>query len=162
MPMLGDVLIDVIETEDLTETTDTTDHALEDNETIVDHIENKPITLNITGMIIDPTEQKLLKLRKYRRDGKLLNYRYRSRLETVLITSFTPSKSAKTADGYTFSMTLKQIGLVDAPDVIRVSAAVKKQVKPVTKAGKKSVKKKTAKTTQKKVVSSKKTSGRRR
>ncbi|MFD1206633.1 phage baseplate protein [Sporosarcina contaminans] len=157
MPYLGDILIDVIEDEDLDESSSTTDHALEDGEQITDHIENNPIVLNISGVIIDPSDEKLLKLREYRQKGEILNYNYRSRLETVLITSFKPKKNKDIKDGYTFTMTLKQVRMAKAPNVIRVSVPVKKQVKAVTKAGKKTVRKSVNKTPVKKVTSKPKT-----
>lgn len=153
MPYLGDILIDVIESEELDESSSTTDHALEDGEQITDHVENNPIVLSISGVIIDPSDEKLLKLREYRENREILNYNYRSRLETVLITSFKPKKDKNIKDGYSFSMTLKQIRMAKAPNVIRVSVPVKKQVKPVSKVGKKTVKKSTNKTPQKKVTS---------
>ncbi|MEV9639471.1 phage baseplate protein [Mammaliicoccus sciuri] len=141
MPYLGDILIEVIQEESLDESSTTTDHALEDGEQISDHIENDPITLSITGVIIDPNDEKLLKLREYRQKGKVLDYSYRSRLKTVLITSFKPVKGKDIKDGYRFSMTLKQVQFSKAPNVIRVSVPVKKQVKKVTSKGKQTVKK---------------------
>ena len=157
MPYIGDILIDVITSEDLGESSKTTDHALEDGEQITDHVDNDPITLNLTGVMLDPNDEKLLKLRKFRQEGKLLSYNYQSRLETVLITSFNPKKDASIKDGYTFSMTLKQVRLVKAADTIRVTVKVKKQVKEVSKVGKKKVKKTSSKTTKKKVTSKAKT-----
>lgn len=151
MPYLGEVLIDIIQSEKLNESSKTTDHALEDGEQITDHVENDPITLDITGIMIDPSDEKLLKLRQYRQEGRLLTYRYISQLETVLITSFATEKDASIVDGYRFSMTLKQIRLAKAPNVIRVSVSVKKQTKAVTNVGRKSVKKVT-KAPAKKVV----------
>lgn len=153
MPYIGDILIDVITSEDLSETSKTTDHALEDGEQITDHVDNEPIILSITGIILDPNDEKRLKLRKFRQEGKLLSYNYQSRLETVLITSFNSSRDASIKDGYTFSMTLKQVRLVKTADTIRVTVKVKKQVKEVSKIGKKKVKKTNSKTTKKKVTS---------
>jgi len=157
MPYLGGILIDVISSEDLNETSTTTDHALEDGEQITDHVESDPISLSLTGVIIDPSDEKLLKLREFRQNGKLLSYNYRSRLETVLITSFNTKRDTSVKDGYSFSMTLKQVRLVKAPNVIRVTVPVKKQVKEVSKVGKKKAKKSVNKTTKKKVTSKAKT-----
>lgn len=141
LPMLGDVLIDVVLSEDLAESSSTTDHALEDGEQITDHVNNDPIVLNIEGFIRDSTDQRLLKLRNYREKGKLLSYNYRNRLETVLITSFNSKKDVKVSDGYTFTMTLKQVRLARAPNIVRVSAPVKKQLKTIESVGKKQIKK---------------------
>lgn len=152
MPFIGDVLIDIIEREDLNESTDTTDHALEDGEQITDHAYNKPIILNISGVVIDPSDEKLLKIRKYREGKEVISYSYRSRLETVLITAFNSKRDARHADGYTFNMTLKQIRIVKAADVVRVSVPVNKQLKAVTSVGKKKVKKTSSKTSKKKTT----------
>lgn len=158
MPYLGGILINTISSEDLNETSTTTDHALEDGEQISDHVENQPISLSLTGMILDPNNEKILKLREFREKGEILSYNYRNRLENVLITSFNSKHDAKTKDGYTFTMTLKQVRLVKAANVIRVTVPVKKQVKDVSKVGKKKTKKSTSKTTKKKVTSKKKAS----
>lgn len=141
MPYLGDILIDVIRNEDLTESSETTDHALEDGEQISDHVNHKPIELNVSGYINDPSDEKLLKIRKYREDKKILTYRYRNHLKKVLITSFNSNKSAKTAEGYEFDMTLKQIRFVKAPSVVSVSPSTKRQAKTVSNKGKQKVKK---------------------
>lgn len=153
MPFIGGVEIDVITSENLNESSKTTDHALEDGEQISDHVNADPINLALVGVIIDPNDEKLLKLREFRQKGELLSYNYRNRLETVLITSFNTKRDPSVKDGYSFTMTLKQIRLVKAPNMIRVSVPVKKQVKAITKAGKKSVKKTASKTTTKKVTS---------
>ena len=152
MPYIGGVLIDVITSESLDESSNTTDHALEDGEQITDHVENSPIILSIEGIIIDPSEEKILKLRKMRQSGALFTYNYQSRLEMVLITSFNSKRNKDIKDGYSFTMSLKQIRLVKAPNTIRVTVKVKKQVKAVTKVGKKKVKKSVNKTPVKKVT----------
>lgn len=156
MPFLGDVWIDIVSSENLTESTDTTDHALEDREQVTDHGRNKPIVLNISGFMNDPNDEKLLKLRKYRQERELLSYNYRSRLENVLITSFNPKKDEKTEDGYTFTLSLKQIRLAKSPNIVRVSMPVNKQLKAVESVGKKKVKKTSSKTTKKKTTTKKK------
>ncbi|MBU5214352.1 phage baseplate protein [Heyndrickxia oleronia] len=140
MPKLGDVLIDSIKSIDLGESSDTTDHALEDGEEISDHIKNDPITLNIEGVMLDKNHAKLNKIRKYRQEGKILSFNYRAKLETVVITSFNPNYDSSIKDGYTFSMSLKQIRLAKKPNTVRVSKKVNKQVKKVTNAGRKQLK----------------------
>lgn len=152
MPYLGGILIDVIKSESLSESSTTTDHALEDGEQITDHAKSDPITLSIEGVILDPNDEKLLKLRKMRQEKEILSYNYQSRLENVLITAFNSKKDPGIKDGYTFTMTLKQIGIVKAADTIRVTVPVKKQVKAITKVGKKVAKKSVNKTPVKKVT----------
>ncbi|NYV64656.1 hypothetical protein HYI36_05260 [Bacillus sp. Gen3] len=140
MPKLGDVLIDSIKSIDLGESSDATDHALEDGEEISDHIKNDPITLNIEGVMLDKNHAKLNKIRKYRQEGKILSFNYRAKLETVVITSFNPNYDSSIKDGYTFSMSLKQIRLAKKPNTVKVSKKVNKQVKKVTNAGRKQLK----------------------
>jgi hypothetical protein len=137
MPYLADVFIDNIESVELGESSSTTDHALEDGEEISDHIENAPITLRLSGVILDKTDGKLLKLRNYRQKGEILSFNYRSKLETVVITDFTPSYDASVKDGFRFSMSLKQIRLAKAPNIINVDAFVKQQIAAVANAGRK-------------------------
>jgi hypothetical protein len=137
MPYLGDVFIDSITSVELGESSSTTDHALEDGEQITDHIENAPITLKIEGVILDKTDSKLLKLRNYRQKGEILTFNYQSKLETVVITSFSPSYSKKVKEGYAFNMSLKQIRLAKAPNIINVSTDVARQMNQVANAGRK-------------------------
>lgn len=135
MPYLGDVHINVIESESVSESSSTTDHALEDGSQITDHVESDPITIDISGVILDKTDQKLLKLRKYRETGKILTYKYLNRLENVVIVSFKPDFSKDIKDGYKFSMTLKQIRLAKAPNIVSVSKSVARQTKAVANRG---------------------------
>jgi hypothetical protein len=137
MPYLGDVFIDSITSVDPGESSNTTDHALEDGEQISDHINNDPITLKIDGIILDKTDGKLLKLRNYRQKGEILTFNYRYKLETVVVTSFSPKYNSSIRDGYAFSMSLKQIKLAKAPNIINVSQFVKQQVSNVANAGRK-------------------------
>lgn len=66
MPYIKDVLIDVITEVSFSESSSTTDHALEDGEQITDHVKADPITISISGVILDEAEERVLKLRKYR------------------------------------------------------------------------------------------------
>lgn len=143
MPYIKDVLIDVIEEVNAPESSTTTDHALEDGEQITDHIKSDPIYLTISGVILDDTEQKVLKLREYREKGELLTFDYMTSLKNVVITSFDRDYSSVVKDGYAFTMTLKQIKTAEVADYVAVSVtpAVKRQVKPVAKKGRQQPKK---------------------
>lgn len=143
MPYLKDVLIDVITEVNAPESSTTTDHALEDGEQITDHVKSDPITLTISGVILDDTEQKVLKLREYREKGEILTYDYMTGLKNVVITSFKRDYSADIKDGYAFTMTLKQIKTAEVADYVAVSVkpAVKRQVKAVAKKGRQQPKK---------------------
>lgn len=142
MPYLGDVFIDVIEEFSFDESAETTDHALEDGEQITDHIDFKPITMSLKGIIKDEDESKRAKLREYMQKGEVLSFQYVSKLDTCVITSFQASYAKGTKDGYTFTMGLKQIRFVQVKNNARVSKSVKRQTKSKTNAGRKQVKKK--------------------
>ncbi len=142
MPYIGDVLIEVIEDINFSESSATTDHALEDGEQITDHVEGKPITFSIKGVIKDDTESKVLKLRKYRESGEILNFDYMTQLKNVVITDFGRNYNKDIKDGYSFSMSLKQIKIAKVASVVTVKLpVVKRQTKVVTNAGRKQVKK---------------------
>ena len=58
MPYLKEVLIDVIVSVNPSESSSTTDHALEDGAQISDHVQSEPITLRINGTMYGDVEQK--------------------------------------------------------------------------------------------------------
>lgn len=137
MPYIKDVLIDVITDVSPSESSTATDHALEDNSQISDHVKNNPTTLSITGVINDDTEQKVLKLREYREKGEIFLFDYMTNYGNVIITDFKRDYSADIKGGYAFTMTLKQIKIAKVAQFVAVqqSTAVKQQTKPVTNKG---------------------------
>src|SRR3954470_21546068 len=100
MAFIGAVEITVIEEVDRSKSVNTTEHALEEGEPVTDHVENKPITVSISGYLEDNSEQKRLALEKYMEEGELLNYDYTTRLANVVITDFSSKKDYTTRDGY--------------------------------------------------------------
>ncbi|MGR6904726.1 phage baseplate protein [Lysinibacillus sp. BSL11] len=141
MPYIKDVLIDVITKVSMPESSTTTDHALEDGEQVTDHVKSNPITISITGIILDDTEGKVLKLRKYRENGEIFEFDYMTALKHLVITDFNRDYEAKIKDGYAFTMTLKQIKVAKVAKFVSVSIPVKKQTKPVSKKGRQQTKK---------------------
>ncbi|MFJ7663751.1 phage baseplate protein [Lysinibacillus sp. NPDC097162] len=141
MPYIKDVLIDVITKVSMPETSTTTDHALEDGEQITDHVISNPITISITGIILDETGEKVLKLRGYREKGEIIDFDYMTSLKHVVIIDFSRDYEAKIKDGYAFTMTLKQIKVATVAKYVSVSVPVKQQTKAVTKKGRQQTKK---------------------
>lgn len=159
MPYINGVILDVITDVAVSETSETTDHALEDGEQITDHVKANPITITLKGVILDEAESKVLQLRKYREEGEKIAYDYMSPLQNMVITSFGRDYNAKIKDGYAFTMTLKQIRVVKVAAFVSMPVAIKAQTKPVTKKGRQQTKKtvkSTAKTTQTKYTTTKK------
>lgn len=147
MPYIKDVLIDVITKVSMPEMSTTTDHALEDGEQITDHVISNPITISIAGVILDETEEKVLKLRGYREKGEIIDFNYMTSLNHVIITNFDRDYEAKIKDGYAFTMTLKQIKVGTVAKYVSVSVPVKQQTKAVTKKGRQQTKKTQTSTT---------------
>lgn len=135
MPFIKDVIIDVITSVSVPETSTTTDHALEDGEQITDHIKSDPITISISGVIHDDTEQKVLKLREYREKGEIIAFDYMTSLKNVVITDFSRDYNASVKDGYAFTMSLKQIKVAKVAKYVSVSPSVERQTKDVTNKG---------------------------
>ncbi|WGT37686.1 hypothetical protein QH639_17865 [Lysinibacillus sp. 1 U-2021] len=161
MPYIKDVLIDVITKVSMPESSTTTDHALEDGEQITDHVKSNPITISLTGVILDETEAKVLKLREYREKGTIIDFDYMTKLNHMVITDFSRDYEARVKDGYAFTMTLKQIKVGKVAKFVSVSIPVKKQTKAVTKKGRQQTKKTpttTAKTTKEKYTTPPKSS----
>jgi len=146
MPYIKDVLIDVITKVSMPESSTTTDHALEDGEQITDHVKSNPITISLTGNILDDTEEKVLKLREYREKGEIIDFDYMTALKHVVITDFSRDYEAKIKDGYAFTMTLKQIKVAKVAKFVSVSVPVKKQTKLVSNKGRQQTKKTPSKT----------------
>lgn len=157
MPYIKGVLIDVIEDVSMSESSTTTDHALEDGEQITDHVKANPITVTIKGLLLDDngrgegindSEGRVATLRKYREEGEILDYEFMTGLAHCVITDFSRDYSAKIKDGFAFSMTLKQIKTVKVSRYVAVKLPVKRQTKAVSTKGRQQTKK-TAKSTAK-------------
>jgi LysM repeat protein len=116
MPKLGDITINNVKSEKYDEAIKSTDHPIEDGESIVDHIEKTPVTLEITGVIAGSDAQaRLNKLRSYMNSGKLLKYVYKTSISNVIIESMPHDHIVDIAGGgFEFSIKLKQISLAKA------------------------------------------------
>jgi hypothetical protein len=134
MPFIGEVDITVIEEVNRTAAAKTTEHALEEGEPVTDHVDPEPIQITISGYIEGNPEQKRLTLEKYRENGELLVFDYTTRLENVVITNFSTTKR-EYKDGYTFTMTLKQIRIATRPPAVSVSAEVAMQSNAIASVG---------------------------
>lgn len=140
MPYIKDVYIDVITNVSSNESSSTTDHALEDGEQITDHVKSDPITISINGVILDDTEQKVLKLREYREKGEIIDYDYMTSLKMMVITSFNRDYSSEIKDGYAFTMTLKQIQVGKVAKTVNMPPDIARQMREVTNKGRQEAK----------------------
>lgn len=141
MPYIKDILIEVITDVGVSESSTSTDHALEDGEQISDHVQSDPITLSLSGTLYGDHEQKVLKLREFREKGEIFTFDYMTNYGNVIILDFNRDYTSSVKDGFNFTMTLKQIKLAKVAKTVAVKVPVKRQTKAVTKKGRKQPKK---------------------
>ena len=122
--VIGDVHIDVILSEDDEYSTPATDHALEDNTEMSDHVTKDPRTLNLECIVIDPDNQKINKLRQYQENADIIDYNNLTRLQHIVIENTSVSRSADIKDGYNLSISFKQIKTAKRKRVALSSGAV--------------------------------------
>lgn len=106
------VAFTVVEEETYTYGNDVTTKPLEDNSVVSDHVQNKPITIHLTGIITGkgkyPQEQLDL-LRKYCIQGTVGQYYGIQTLWNFVITNLENKHTADVADGCAFTMDLQQV-----------------------------------------------------
>lgn len=124
--VIGDVHIDVILTEDDDYSTPATDHALEDNTEMSDHVTKDPRTLNLECIVIDPDNQKINKLRQYQENADIIDYNNLTQLQHIVIENTNVSRSADIKDGYNLSISFKQIKVAYRKQVVLTSGAVER------------------------------------
>lgn len=147
---LGDVFFTVVEEEKINYSNDVTTRNVEDGTTISDNVANKPVTINIDGVIFNNTGypwEQITKLRRYCLDKNVLryyaNFGYYS---SMVITSFENTHNKDIAEGITFNMTLQQLRIIEKQTIsINTSRftipnieALKNQIKESKSASKKS------------------------
>lgn len=106
---LGDVLFTSTTGESTSMTNDVTSKAIEGG-TVSDHVANKPLTMNISGVIVgDDCQEKLETIRDYVKDGDLLRYVGVDSANNMVITSFTTDRSVKLKGGVSFTIALQEV-----------------------------------------------------
>ncbi|KEI18248.1 phage baseplate protein [Clostridium haemolyticum] len=109
---LGDIYFNLVEEEQVNFENEVTDKPVEDGSTITDHIQNKPIILNIKGAIF---HRKVLpdwhinELRKIWKDKQVVTYIGMEHWGNVVVTSFRNTYTNTLRNGIEFEMTLQQI-----------------------------------------------------
>lgn len=125
---IGDIEINVISSEVVNHAAETTDHAVEKGTDISDHTKAKLPTIEIVGAVMgDDASSKLEKLKKYQKEGKLVSFISRNHYNDMFILDIQTNHAAKIRNGFEFSITLKQLRIATAKEVII------EVVNPVTK-----------------------------
>lgn len=106
---LGDVLFTSTTGESTNMSNDVTNKAIEGG-TVSDHVANKPLTMNIVGIIVgDDSQEKLETIRDYTRDGDVLRYVGCDTANNMVITSFATDRSVKIKGGVSFTLALQEV-----------------------------------------------------
>ena len=107
---LGDVDINATTAEVVTLENEITQRRVEDRGTIHDHIQNKPLLLNIEGFVTgENASEKLELLRKYMREKFMLKYIGRNIITRLVLETFSSSHDKNVGNGYNFRCVLQQI-----------------------------------------------------
>ncbi|MGY4689350.1 phage baseplate protein [Salibacterium sp. K-3] len=135
MARIGNVQFNVI-SERRTFDNEVTEHPVEDEGSISDHVSNDPVSYSIKGMVTNPgaaeAHRNLLKLRL---SGEPTKYRGRSTLQRAVIESLETDVDEKIRNGFNFSMTIKQIELARPSTVGLLPASLEADTSEVGNAG---------------------------
>ena len=133
---LNEVEFDVIAEELVSLSNEITEYAVEDNSAITDHIRPNPTRLNITGVLVgENAANKLETLRRYSRQGEVLNYINRNSIKDVIIRNLDTRHNARVRNGLEFVIELQQIRFVEAETVALATPIQFVQFRKVQNAG---------------------------
>jgi LysM repeat protein len=106
---LGGHEIHVI-TEDPTYSVNITQHPVESDIDLTDHVERKPTTMEITGKILGPVASDIRdQLVEAMMSGTRLDYIGRNAFRSALLARFSTTHDKDVANGYRFTATLQQV-----------------------------------------------------
>ncbi|WP_162287783.1 LysM peptidoglycan-binding domain-containing protein [Indiicoccus explosivorum] len=122
-----------VSSEDYAHDGEVTSHKTENGLTMNDHVSSEPQVVSLSGLLVRPTEERVQtlinKILDWKKNGTKLQYEGRQIVQNVLIESFKFAADKSTANGYSFSMTLKQVRIAEVEYT--------PPTKPVTNAGQK-------------------------
>lgn len=130
MPRLGDVILNVVYSEDRDKQVTTTDHPIESGLSITDHVIKEPVKISLSGVCTgtDATTR-LQKLERYAEEGRRLTYVGRYYATNMLIEGISTTKDVSVSGtAYRFDIDLKQTIIVKTAKY-KVKSAGKKQAK---------------------------------
>lgn len=123
-----------VESEDATIDVDIPTHKVEKGIDLSDHVERKPITIKISGLLVRPTEDRVetlvQKLQKIEVEGKVITYEGRRIYKNMLVSGLSIGASSKVMNGYRFSLTLTEVRIAQSSYVkpkVKATTATKKQ-----------------------------------
>lgn len=134
MTKLGEVEFSVVTDEVLTKDNEVSEFPTENKSTISDNVEQKPLKVSITGIVIgDGAFEKLKTLRKYSNNGEVVAYAGRNALDNCIIESLGTSHGGNIKGGFEFDIQLKQILIAELEETNIDFKVIKPQVVNKTK-----------------------------
>lgn len=124
---LGDVYMDAVIKEDVDNSAETTDKPVEKGQDISDHYKVKPVRIDLSGMIVNDSEEKYEILKGYMKEAKLLTYIGEVIHKNVVIIALTRKNSSEVKDGFYYEVALKEVRIA-IPETFEI-----KVKNPVTK-----------------------------
>ncbi len=117
MALINNIWVHVID-ENVSREIESTDHPTETGIDITDNIKRQPVTLSISGKIVDTDNLKsheaLAKLYSLQINGSLITYSGRNLLKNMQIQSFNSSHPNTNAGGLDFDMELKEVRIASS------------------------------------------------
>jgi len=119
--VLGDVLLDVVESDVPTHAYDVTEKAVEDRANISDHMKERPPLLSISGVIVGPDAwTRFMRIRQYQQNRELVTYANRVIYSNMAIANINTEHDAKHGNGMKFYIELKQLRRA-APQQVQIT-----------------------------------------
>lgn len=128
---LGDIFLNTVYEEKPDRGVKITDHPVENDSNITDHVQREPLTMSISGIVTgSDASVRLSQLDEAMKSGKRMKYVYRNIFNNMVIQSLQSTHDVDVKDAFKFSMTLKQIAVANRATVVKIK-------KPVTNGGQK-------------------------
>lgn len=136
------------EAEDPRYEVDATDQPVEDGVSLTDHVQIKPTIMDVTGYIVgDDAAQIRENIKTLLKSGEIVTFQGRN-IFTGLIISFSSNHTYKVANGFPFSLSLKEIRIAKSSFVESLPTPIKAAAAPVISSGRKQMKQKPGKLTE--------------
>ncbi|NGP45964.1 hypothetical protein G4V62_13780 [Bacillaceae bacterium SIJ1] len=134
MASIGGVHFNVI-SESRNYNNEVTSHSVEDDKTITDHVKPDPISFAIEGIVTTDASTVHRDLLRLRASKTLLDYKGRSTIKNVIIERLKTDVDEKIANGFNFSMTIKQVRLARPSTVNLLPVSLKADTSDIGNAG---------------------------
>lgn len=135
MARLGDVSFFLVD-EGHNYESDITDHPVEFEQNIADHVKNRPVVFDITGKVTgDDAASVHLSLTKIWRSRQPVIYVGRGRIDNVVVGSLSTTRDNTNKHGFNFTLRVKQVRRAKPSTINLLAPSVRSQVKEVSNAG---------------------------